>query len=512
MPMSLGRYGCAVLAVPWIVAAGACGNSSSSAQTDAAANDGSSSGSDSGGPQQEGGPADAPAEVAAGDAGLVSVTFTPPSIPASDPELGNPMRGQYQWLGVPAYPSGWPDVDSYQRWNWAQLEPSQGNYQWSLIDNEIAAAKARGGRFGMRVMALCQGCGDHTYMGAQTSIPDDMAAMVNPLIGAAPGDTVKYVIPDWNSDAYFTRLTDLLTAISNRYKNDPHFAWMDVSSYGNWGEMHLYPFTQPGGPYSGSTQTPITDANAQRLVNLNTTLFSNKLLVVNAEQQAALATAVASVTPPVGIRVDCLGSDDLAGGGAAIGAVAAAANRWQTAPFITEWCQTNLGNSGMDLFVQGEAQVRQYHISMLSSGNFTSKPTTAAETAAFRQANVEAGYRLRAKTVTVTFDPSHRSAVGLDISWINDNVAPTYLAWNVVVGLRGPSTAEGSLKVDLRKVLPGTPLNDTEQVTLPSSLASGSYDVYLRVEDAQAVAVPMQLAMSGRDASGNYVLGKLVVP
>jgi hypothetical protein len=287
---------------------------------------------------------------------------------------------------------------------------------------------------------------------------------------------------------------------------------MDVSSYGNWGEMHLYPFTQPGGPYSTSTQTPITDANAQRLVNLNTSLFSNKLLVINAEQTAALTTAVASASPAVGIRVDCLGSDDLAGGGMAIAAVAGAANRWETAPFITEWCQTNLGSSGMDLFVQGEAQVRQYHVSMLSSGNFAANPTTAAETAAFRQANVEAGYRLRAQSVTVTFDPSRRGTLAADVSWVDDNVAPTYLAWNVVVGLRGPSTVEGSLKVDLRKVLPGTPVNDAEQVTFSSPLAAGSYDVYLRVEDAQAVAVPMQLAMSGRDASGNYVLGKLLVP
>lgn len=462
---------------------------------------------------QEGAAGDAGSDAArVGDAGLVTVTFSPPSIPASSPELSNPMRGQYQWLGVAPYPAGWADIDAYQRWNWAQLEPSQGNYQWSLIDDEITAAKARGGRFGMRVMALCQGCGDHTYMGAQTSIPDDMAAMVNPLIGAAPGDTVQYVIPDWNSDAYFTRLTSLLTAIANRYRNDPHFAWMDVSSYGNWGEMHLYPFTQPGGPYTNSTQKPITDANAQRLVNLNTSLFSNKLLVVNAEQQAALATAVASVTPPVGIRVDCLGSDGLAGGDTAISAVVGASNRWQTAPFITEWCQTNLGSSGMDLFVQGETQVRQYHVSMLSSGNFASNPSTSAETTAFRQANVEAGYRLRAQSVKVTFDSTHRSSLAVDVSWVNDNVAPTYLAWNVVLGLHGPATVETPLKVDLRKVLPGTPLSDAESLTLSSALAAGSYDVYLRVEDAQSVSVPMQLAMTGRDASGNYALGKLVVP
>jgi len=510
--MSLGRQGwCLLLAVSCIAAAAACGSSSSSATPpDAGSGDDAAGGSDTGGPRPEGG-TDSSTDAAT-DAGLVSVTFNPPSLPMSGPELSNPMRGQYLWLGSAAYPAGWPDVDSYQRWNWAQLEPSQGNFQWALIDDEIAAAKARGGRFGMRIMALCQGCADHTYMNAQTSIPDDLAAVVNPLIGAAPGDSTQYLIPDWNSDAYFSRLTELLTAIADRYKNDPHFAWMDVSSYGNWGEMHLYPFTQPGGPYSTSTQTPITDANAQRLVNLNTMLFSNKLLVVNAEQQAALTTAVASVTPPVGIRVDCLGSDGLAGGGTAIAAVTGAANRWQTAPFITEWCQTNLGTSGMDLFVQGESQVRQYHVSMLSSDNFSTDPTTAAETTAFRQANVEAGYRLRAQSVSVTFDPTLRGALAVDVSWMNDNVAPTYLAWNVVLGLRGSSTVESPLKVDLRKVLPGTPVKDAEQVTFSAALAAGSYDVYLRVEDAQAVAVPMQLAMTGRDSAGNYVLGKLAVP
>jgi hypothetical protein len=78
--------------------------------------------------------------------------------------------------------------------------------------------------------------------------------------------------------------------------------------------------------------------------------------------------------------------------------------------------------------------------------------------------------------------------------------------------LRGPAALESTLKVDLRKVLPGTPLDDAEQVTFPSPVAAGSYEVYLRVEDAQAVAVPMQLAMTGREASGNYVLGNLVIP
>lgn len=454
------------------------------------------------------GGADAGVDAMTIDAAIATLTVTPAPLPSSANEMPNPLRGQYLWLGVPAYPAGWPDIDGYMRWNWAQLEPTHGNFDWKLIDDQIAAAKTRGGRFGMRVMALCQGCGDHTYQGAQSSIPDDLAAVVNPLIAAAPGDTTKYVIPDWNSAAYFTRLGELLNAIAARYHDDPHFAWVDVSSYGNWGEMHLYPFSSKGGPYDTSTQQPITDANAQKLVQLNATAFANKLLVINSEQQAALAAAIASTSPFIGFRVDCLGSDGLAGGNV-LDNVQGAPDHWKVAPFITEWCQYNLGTSGKDLFVQGEQQVRDYHVSMLSSGNFQAKPTTQAEQDAFRTANVEAGYRYRPASFTIALAPDAQH-VTVTSAWADDNVAPTYLAWNVVVGFqKGAAVVEAPLAIDLRKVLPGAPSNDAETIALPSPLAPGTWSVYVRVDDAQKVSPPMNLATVGRDASGAYPLGTI---
>jgi hypothetical protein len=443
----------------------------------------------------------------------IVTTFSPSALPASGAELPNPLRGQYLWLGNPAYPTGWPDVDSYQRWNWAQIEPTHGNYAWNIIDAEIAAAKARHGRFGMRIMPLCQGCADHAYQGAQTSIPDDLASTTNPLIAAAPGGGSElYVLPDWNSGAYLSRLKELLDAIGARYADEPTFAWMDVSSYGNWGEFHLYPFSQPGGPYDTSTQRPITDANARLIVQMNAAAFSKKLLVVNSEQPAALAEAVATASPPIGLRVDCLGADGLAGGESAINAAPGAADRWRTAPFITEWCQTNIGGSGADLFVQGEQQVRAFHVSMLSSDNFQTPPASGTEATAFRAANVEAGYRLRVDTVEVTVDPTTPGRVGLKTHWVDDNVAPTYLAWNVVLGLKGAATVELPLSIDLRKVMPDAPLVDDETLTAASALASGPYQAYLRVDDAQGISPPMNLGMQGRDGAGNYVLGTVAIP
>jgi hypothetical protein len=446
--------------------------------------------------------------------GAQTFTFQPTAIAPGSPDLTNPLRGQYLWLGTNAYPTGWVDVDSYQRWNWAQIEPTHGAYAWSVIDAEIAAAKARHGRFGLRVMPLCQGCADHMYMGAMTSIPDDLAAVVNPLIGSAPGETDEYVLPDWNSATYLARLKELLDAIGTRYADEPTLAWVDVSSYGNWGEFHVYPFNQPGGAYDGATQQPITDANARLIVQMNAAAFPGKLLVLNSEQPAALEEAVTTTSPPIGLRVDCLGSDQLAGGQAAIMAAAGASDRWRTAPFITEWCQENLGTSGADLFVQGEQQVRDFHISMLSSGNFTAKPMPGMEATAFTAANVEAGYRLRVASMAITVDAAKPGVLGVRATWADDNVAPTYLAWKVALHLTaatGGSGVDVPLAVDLRKVMPDANLPEDESATV-ATLPSGSYEVALRVDDAQGISAPMMLALTGRAADGSYPLGSIVVP
>jgi len=190
-------------------------------------------------------------------------------------------------------------------------------------------------------------------------------------------------------------------------------------------------------------------------------------------------------------------------------AVPGASDRWRTAPFITGWCQYNLGSSGADLFVQGSSQVTQFHVSMLSSDNFTSNPATSSETAAFRSANVNAGYRLRVASASVTSGTAN--TLNVDLQWVNDNVAPTYLVWKAVLVLRSTSTIELPLAVDLRNVMPDGPLEDVETLPL-ASLPTGNYDLLLRVNDAQSISPPMNLAMQGRDANGNYLLGTLQLP
>ena len=330
-----------------------------------------------------------------------------------------------------------------------------------------------------------------------------------------PSDGVAddYLIPDWNSPAYLARLKELLDAIGTRYAAEPHFGYVDVSGYGNWGEMHLYPFDHA---YTDplQRQRPLSAASAQALVQMNAAAFAGKLLVTTTAQRDVLAAAVANTSPPIGLRIDCLGSDRLAGAENAMNAVPGALQRWRTAPVMTEWCGRNLGTSGADRLVQGEAQVRQFHVSMLASYLRVdpATPLTATQLAAHRQANVGAGYRLRTSAFSVQTNPAQRTRLRVAGTWVNDNVAPTYLAWRVVLRLRGAVTVELPLNFDLRKVMPDVPLLHEQELTLPQALPPGTYAAELRVDDLQGVSPPMQLAMTGRTSAGTYLLGNVALP
>ena len=434
--------------------------------------------------------------------------FAPVALAYAEDELVNPLRGQYQWHERAAVPVGWATVDSYYRWNWIDIEPTRGTYNWAPIDAKVAQAKTRGGRFGLRIMALCQDCSPHLYDGAHSAIPDDLAATTNALIAKPDGDTSNYVIPDWNSETYLTRLEQLLNAIAERYRNEPHLGFVDVSGYGNYGENHLYPFDAA---YATSAQRPLTATSAQRLVRINAAAFSNKTLLTTTAQSDILAAAVASSAPRIGLRIDCLGSDRLGGAENALARVPASASQWRVAPVMTEWCAFNIGSSGANPFVQGLTQLRQHHVSTIGT-NFRAAPATAEEVAAFRQVNVESGYRLRTSMVELTADTAKPRELRVKATWINDNVAPTYLPWRVVIRLRGLNTVEAPLAVDLRKVLPvqtDGAFAINELVTLSDSLRTGTYTVDIRVEDTQGVSLPMRLAMPGRDATGAHVLGQL---
>jgi hypothetical protein len=450
-------------------------------------------------------PVAAPATTAPSASALPgAVTLRPAPLPRTV-EVPGPLRGQYVWEDAPALPAGRVARDSYKRWLWWEIEPARGSYRWDRIDAYVAAARRAGGRFGLRIMPLSTGDTrrNHRWRGAWSGIPDDLAESMEPLIAQAGG--VEWVVPDWNSEAYLSRVEELVAALGERYRDEPALAWVDVIGYGNWGEFHLAPFDGRLGPYLASRQRPITDENARRLVRAHVRALPGKLLVIPTAQHAALAEAVATTSVPVGLREDCLGEVGMSGMERNVASVPGASEVWRRAPVITEWC--NRAPRRGTLFGNGAAQVRSAHVSMLSSGNLPAAPRTPEQLALFEEANAGAGYRLRVESARLVPSPGRVEA---ELRWVNDGNAPPYLPFRVVLGVRGPATAEATMPADLRRVMPDAPLVDRGEIA--GALPPGTYEVYVRVEDAQGISPPLPLAQAGGDGKGSHVLGTITLP
>ncbi len=299
-----------------------------------------------------------------------------------------------------------------------------------------------------------------------------------------------------------------MRALGARYRNDQRFSYLDIRGYGNYGEWWVH----DGFP-------TISTTNALRLVDAAVDAFSEggvlrKHLVMLTSRDDALRHALGR-SPKVGVRADCLGSDL----GPATGFISdpghPARSRWQTAPFVVEWC----GNPGYDAMVAASEQaardVPDYHIAAISSGNIDNVGDPPYS--AYATATKCSGYRFELDEATLPGTLRAGSTFSVTTKWSNVGVTPAYDDWNVTVQLRNPSTGavalRGTSSLNLRSLLPTgeTPKTVTDSFVLPSGVGAGTYDVVVQVVDPAGYARPLNLAIYGKAGDGSYRLGSVKV-
>ncbi len=421
-------------------------------------------------------PAEAGAHaLAAKTPGKKTVVLRARAIPMAAPEIANPMRGQYEWLGQAPAPAGFPVKDVYYRdtVSWSRIEPQPGVYDFSLFDEGLARAHHLGGRFGFRVMSYCPGCWLNS---TPTWLPRQ------------PGSDQ----PDYNSEVFLSAWERLMAELGRRYAGDPALGWVDVGGYGAWGEWHV----QDG--------TEITVPNAVRLMNAVLGAFPTQHVIINAMVPKYVDAAMALSTR-IGLRVDCLGQTNMF---SLLPTSPALQERWRTAPVLSEWCLAP-GTST----VLGAEQVRQFHISQVSSPNGRVADLVKADgasAAALVDAAKISGYRYVPAQLRLPRKLPRKGPFSATSVWRNDGSAPTYDDWRVTLQLRkrGRVVRTADLGVDLSRVLPGT---SRVRTTLDlGKLRPGAYSVWLTVTDPAGYLAPMNLAVDGgRD--GAYRMGKVRV-
>lgn len=419
-------------------------------------------------------------EYAAGN----TVTFTPKTIPFSDPEIARPWRTPI-YAGSEASPPELPLSEAYQRWCWAELEPSQGQYDFSKIDALMAKAKTQGGQAGFRVMPVNTsgqtGSCLPSYISSQTGEP-----------------------PDWNNPVYLDRAQALLTALGKKYDTDPRMGWYEIGPYGNWGEWNLW--TLPN--------NPMTPANKERLIQMSLSAFPHKrlLMLSGADKQDgggydALSYAM-NLSPAIGIRSDCLGSSDFGGATQGFGV---APDRWKQAPIVLEYC------GGADLALSYD-QLKTYHATMLADGDGNLQAYTSYSSTDQQQLITNfktAGYRFILNTLTLPSNINAGEGFNVSTNWSNINVTPAYLPWDVMLQFRnsaGTIAWQGKSQLNLTTLLPTpAPVSISDTFTLPATVPAGTYTVAIQIIDPSKYYAPLSLAIQGKQTDGSYTIGTITV-
>ena len=92
----------------------------------------------------------APAQTAA--SGRPGASWTSRQFQEVDTLFANPGQGWMSQARAPKAEPRFPCSVVYIRFNWADIEPEQGQYKWQVIDDVIAAWKPRGTTVAFRVM------------------------------------------------------------------------------------------------------------------------------------------------------------------------------------------------------------------------------------------------------------------------------------------------------------------------------------------------------------------------
>ena len=155
--------------------------------------------------------------------------------------LINPGKGWVQYYGPDKYTKDYISV-GYTRWAWSVLEPKEGQFNWKEIDRFIQQFKRYGKKSAFGVMSVSTGLGQYVTpkwifdAGAMPlAVPDNSSP------------TGQQIIPkNWDDPVFLQKLSAFVEALGRRYDGNRDIAFLDIRSYGNWGEGHIGMLQAPG--------------------------------------------------------------------------------------------------------------------------------------------------------------------------------------------------------------------------------------------------------------------------
>jgi hypothetical protein len=414
-----------------------------------------------------------------------------------DTLFANPGQG---WMSQARAPQGEPRFPCsvvYIRFNWADVEPEPGKYNWRVIDDVIAAWKPRGATVAFRVMT----CNAHSagYYSSPKWLFDAGCKGFEYLRGGddstSGGKRIPRIEPDYADPVYLARHGEFLAALGKRYDGNPAVEFLDIGSYGIWGEWH--------------TSHPAPVAVRQQIVDLYLRAFPRTPLVFMSDDAEVLKYALAK---GAGFRRDGVGSpwhEQNWIGSKKYAGVAGMADTWLRAPVVFEWFGNYdyLQSKGWS-FAAAVNFMLSNHVSLIND-NVGRVPPEAMPQLQMLARLAGARFVLRELAHEKALPPG--APLRLQMKWANVGVGKLHLNYALrllLVDATGSVSVAMNAQADPRQWLPGEH-TVAETLSLPQGLRTGAYTVALEIMDPNGQRPPFRLAIDAPENNGRYSVSTL---
>lgn len=189
-----------------------------------------------------------------------------------NPGKGWVLYGMAEWQEPKAMALG---NIGYARFAWSDFEPAEGQFNWKKLEDALAGWDKVGRPFAFGVMCANSHSKDPYVTpkwvfdaGAKHRLID-MKTLANPYAGV-PG---QKAVPEFFDPVFLAKLKNFLNAMGKKFDGDPRIAFIDIRSYGNWGEGHMYPFGGKG----------LTPDEFKQHVQMHLDAFKKSRLCISAE-------------------------------------------------------------------------------------------------------------------------------------------------------------------------------------------------------------------------------------
>lgn len=398
----------------------------------------------------------------------------------------------------------------YLRVPWAYLEPEEGKYNWALLDTPAQRWISKGKRIALRITT------SENWMDWPT--PEWVKE------AGAKGTYYKYNKgrveksgnwdPFFDDPVYLEKLNTFMAALAARYDGNPNVEFVDVGTYGMWGEGHTH---------MSSKQDTI---ELQKLhIDLHLKHFKNTQLCISDDfaghdkPGARFPITDYALSKGVTIRDDSI-------------LVQPAPRSWYHAEMVQPFWPTmpiilehehygnSIGRNAWDGALLEKA-VEEYHASFMSI-HWWPRELLNKNRDTIDRINRRMGYRLMPKEISWPDHVTIGERFKVQWSWANKGVAPCYPGGFPALTIKDEKGGIVSVLVDesfdFRQLHVGEPgkalvkkLESEFVVGLvaPTTIA-GTYDVYVSVgmrDGTPKIALPLE----DDDGQRRYRVGRIEV-